>query len=324
MQIDPAILQKCWFLAGPTACGKTAVSLVAGDMLARQGVTQGIEIVALDSMSLYREMDIGTAKATAEERQSVPHHLVDVIDPHEEYSLAQYVEAAEVSCKGILNRDRTPLFVGGTGLYLRGTLRGVFDGPPADWEYRQHLQNEANAQGVGHLHECLREIDPKSAATLHPNDGRRIIRALEVYHVTGRPISEQQQQKPLSKDTRPRNVFWLEPPRDWLYDRINRRVDTMIDSGLIDEVRRLLQADLPMSRTARQALGYKEVIDHLEQGIPISDTIDQVKTRTRQFAKRQHTWFRNLEECHSIEVCAGDSPERIAEAMIARSTAFRD
>lgn len=310
MQIEPDILRECWFLAGPTACGKTEASLLLAERL-------NAEIIALDSMSLYRGMDIGTAKASVEEQARVPHHLIDIINPDEDYSLAEYAEAARRVCIDIIERGKVPLFVGGTGLYLRGILRGVFEGPPADWEFRNKLAAEAEQNGLQWLHEELRKIDPASAKQLHPNDQRRVIRALEVFHVTGQPLSEMQQQEPLPEGERPEHVYWLSPPRDWLYERINRRVELMIAEGLVDEAKRLLASDHPPARTARQALGYAEVIGYLEgNGGTLSDAVQTIKTRTRQFAKRQHTWFRNLVECQAVELTGTESPPDIVTALL--------
>ncbi|MFQ5735226.1 MAG: tRNA (adenosine(37)-N6)-dimethylallyltransferase MiaA [Planctomycetaceae bacterium] len=308
MKLPIDILQRCRFLAGPTASGKTEIALLLADRL-------GAEIVSLDSMALYRGMDVGTAKPSAEQRARVPHHLIDVIDPHEEYSVAEYLAAVETACREILLRGRTPLFVGGTGLYLRSVLRGVFAGPSADWVFRRQLVAEAESQGPAFLHEKLQRTDPDAAANLHPRDQRRIIRALEVYHVTGRRLSEQQQHPPLPEDLRPRNVYWLNPPRSWLHARINCRVEQMISAGLVDEVRRLLQGDPPMGRTARQALGYKEMIDHLAGGRSLEKTIARIQVRTRQFAKRQCTWFRNLEECRSIDVTGDECADELAAGI---------
>ncbi len=310
MQFEIDILQKCWFLAGPTVCGKSELGV-------RLAVRLNAEIVSLDSMALYRGMDIGTAKPSLEMRNSVPHHLIDVIDPHEEFSVAEYAEAARAACGAILSRGRVPLFVGGTGLYLRSILRGVFEGPPADWDYRRELEQQVVGREPGLLHERLREVDADSARSIHPNDLRRVIRALEVHHLTGRTLSEQQQQHTLPEEQRPRHVYWLSPDRDWLYDRINRRVEDMIDGGLAQEVHKLLRSGKPMSRTARQALGYKEVIDHLEDKASMEETIDRIQTRTRQFAKRQHTWFRNLEECHAIELSPDENANALCDRLLA-------
>lgn len=309
MTLPTDILLRCFVLAGPTACGKSATGLVLAERL-------DAEIVSLDSMQLYRGMDIGTAKPSPEDRRRVPHHLIDVLEPHEEYSLADYLRAAEAACRDILARGRTPLFVGGTGLYLRGLLRGVFEGPPADWEFRRLLEREAAEHESDYLHEKLQEVDPASAARLHPHDTRRLIRALEVHHLTGRPLSEQQEHGPRPPEDRPQHVYWLAPPRDWLYARINDRVDRMVEAGLVEEVRGLLSAEKPLSRTARQALGYKEIIDCLEENGSLAEAVERIKTRTRQFAKRQHTWFRNLEECRAVEMTGAETPRELAERVL--------
>lgn len=310
MHLPLDVLTRCWILAGPTAVGKSAVALELAEQL-------GAEIVALDSMTVYRGMNIGTAKPSAEDQRRVPHHLLDVIDPHEEYSLAEYLTAADAACTDIVSRGRIPLFVGGTGLYLRGVLRGLFEGPPADWEIRHRLEEVEKLEGSGALHRRLQSVDPEAAAWLHANDVRRIIRALEVLELTGIPLSVQQQQASLPPDQRPRHVFWLEPPRDWLHACINQRVIAMFDAGLVDEVQRLLDLPKGLGRTATQALGYKEVLDHLAGRITLEATIETLQTRTRQFAKRQHTWFRNLPECHAVPIAGSESPGEIAANLYA-------
>jgi tRNA dimethylallyltransferase len=310
MQFDHTILKRCWFLAGPTASGKTAVGCELAERL-------GAEIVSLDSMSLYRGMNIGTAKPDGAARARVPHHLIDLLDPHEEYSLAQFVRSAESTSREIIERGHVPLFVGGTGLYLRGLLRGVFEGPAADWGLRRELELFAEREGCLALHARLGRIDPALAARLPPADLRRVIRGIEVYELTGLPLSVQQREAPLPETERPRHVYWLRPPRAWLYERIDRRVDEMFRSGLVREVEELLAGARAPGKTARQALGYKEVIGHLEGGLPIEETIALIKTRTRQFAKRQHTWFRNLEECTAIEISGAETPAEISERLFA-------
>lgn len=308
MQWDLELLRRCWFLAGPTASGKSA----AGLELARR---LSAEIISLDSMAIYRGMDIGTAKPSPAERREIPHHLMDVIDPHEEYSLADYVAASEEAARGIMGRGKAVLFVGGTGLYLRGVLRGVFDGPSADWDFRRELEAAAK-ESDDYLHQRLKAVDPIAAEKLHPRDHRRLIRAIEVHHVTGQPLSAQHRHGPLPEADRPQNVFWIHPAREWLYDRINRRVEDMLEQGLVSEVERLLAGPSPLSRTARQGLGYKEVIDHLEGRTSFEEMVDFIKRRTRQFAKRQHTWFRNLEECRAINIQGTETPAQLAERIL--------
>lgn len=311
MQIDPAILKRCWFLAGPTAAGKTSAGIALAERI-------GAEIIALDSMTLYRGMDIGTAKPTADERAQVPHHLLDVFDPSEECSVAEYVARADVACREILARGRTPLFVGGTGLYLRAVLRGIFEGPPADWAFRHLLEIECAQTGVHALHARLKEVDPSTASRLPSADVRRVIRALEIHHLTGTPASQLQQQAPLPAEQRPPHVYWLHPPRRWLHERVNQRVDQMFAVGLVEEVQALAAASRGLSRTAQQALGYKEVLDHLAGRSTLAEAIDTLKRRTRQFAKRQHTWFRNLVECREVPIAGGESPAEVAELVLAR------
>ena len=315
MRFANDLLRRCWFLAGPTACGKSDVALVFADRLkAERGVA--LEIVSLDSMTLYRRMNIGTAKPSADARLKVPHHLFDILEPSQEFSVAEYLVEAQQVCREIVARGGTPLFVGGTGLYLRSLLRGVFEGPPANDEIRQRLETEAARDGAGSLHRRLQQLDPMTAERLHANDLRRVVRALEVIELTGQPLSAQHREEPLSLDQRPSNVMWLSPPRDWLYDRINRRVAAMLDSGWLDEVRGLLAEQQPMSLTASQALGYKELIEHLRGERSLSEAIGLIQTRTRQFAKRQHTWFRNLEECRPLAITGDESPSEIAARFV--------
>ena len=308
--IPPDVLRRCLVLAGPTACGKTGLSLEWSE------VTGG-EIVAMDSMSLYRGMDIGTAKATAAERARTPHHLLDILDPHQDFSLADYVSTAAKACRQIIDNGRVPLFVGGTGLYLRGILRGVFDGPPADWTIRERLEADAAKQPEGWLLAELEKVDPDTAARLHAHDTRRLVRALEVFELTGQPLSAQQAEGPADNDARPQQVTWLSPPREWLYERINRRVDHMLADGLVEEVRGLLDSEPPPGRTARQALGYKEIIDHLEGRASLEEAVDTIKRHTRRFARKQTTWFRNVEECQEMESHGTERPGELVERLAA-------
>ena len=312
--LSPALLSRCWFLAGPTASGKTAVSVELSGRL-------NAEVVALDSMSLYRGMDVGTAKPDRATRERVPHHLIDILEPHEEYSLAEYLQAAEQCCQAIVDRGRVPLFVGGTGLYLRTVLRGLFVGPAANWELRHAWEEEARVHGAEALHAKLAAVDAVTAARLHPNDVRRVIRALEVYEITGRTLSEQQQEGP--RPERPQNVYWLEPDRACLHVRIETRVRQMLDEGWLDEVRKLAAATQPLSRTAGQAVGYRELLEYLAGRLSYEVAVRQTVEHTRQFAKRQYTWFRNLEECTAVPVTAKDTPAMIADRILLQSQQSR-
>ena len=294
-------LADSWFLTGPTAAGKTALVLELAERL-------GAEILSMDSMAVYRGLDIGTAKPTLDDRRRVPHWLIDLVEPDEEFSLAQYLAAAEQAAAEVRSRGRQPLFVGGTPLYLKALLRGIFQGPPADWDFRRRLLAETEDRGQAWLHQRLAEVDPAAARRLHPRDVRRVIRALEVFEKTGQPISEWQRQFDRARPAEACRVLVLDWPRDELYARIDRRVEAMLSSGIVAEVSGLLAAGKTFGRTARQALGYREVLEHLEGRRELGETIELVKTRTRQFAKRQLTWFRSLSECRWIPMSATASP----------------
>lgn len=310
--ITSPLAADCWYLTGPTASGKTRT----GIELARR---IDAEIISLDSMAVYRDMDIGTAKPTADERQAVPHHLVDIRDPDETFSAAEYIETANATIQAIQARGKQVLFVGGTPMYLKTLLRGLFEGPPADWDFRREVEKEIDAVGIEALHQRLEQIDPLTAARLHPNDRRRIIRALEVYRLTGRPISHQQTHFDEGRPADRCRVFALAWPRPTLHQRIAARVDRMFAAGWIDEVRRLLD-QYELSRTATQAVGYREIIEHVRGDYDQARTIERVKTRTRQFAKRQETWFRSLSECRRIEMTDNFDPSATA-AVIAAAVA---
>jgi len=301
-------LNDCWFLTGPTASGKSSVGV-------ELAICLEAEIVSMDSMALYRGMDIGTAKPSLEQRRRVPHHLLDIIEPHEQYSLAQYVAAAHRVVENVRNRGRQVLFVGGTPLYLKALLRGMFQGPPADPEFRGRLAEEERRLGPGYLHRRLAAVDPVAAQRLHPNDHRRLIRALEVFAKTGRPISHYQRQFAEMPRTNCL-VFVLDWPRRELYRRIDQRVETMFQAGLVNEVRRLASGPLPLSPTARQALGYREVLAYLSGQYDLATAITLVKTHTRQFAKRQGTWFRSLAESRFVPVTDPLDPREVAHRIM--------
>jgi tRNA dimethylallyltransferase len=301
-----SLVSHAWFLTGPTAVGKTAVGLTLAEKI-------GAEIVSMDSMAVYKGLDIGTAKPTAEQRTRVRHHLIDIVPPNEEFSLAQYVDAAQAVTEEIRSRGRQVLFVGGTPLYLKGLLRGIFEGPPADWQFRLSLRRESESNEPGWLHGQLKTVDPTAAARLHVNDTRRIIRALEVFEKTGHPISELQQQFELGLPANACRVFVIDRPKAELQARIDQRVEAMFAAGLAAEVRRLLADPRDLGKTARQAVGYAEVIDYFEAKQDLAATVELVKIHTRQLAKRQATWFRSLSECRFVDVQGDTSPEWVAE-----------
>lgn len=296
--------RDCWYLTGPTASGKTAVGI-------ELALELEAEIISLDSMSVYREMNIGTAKPTRAQRDRVPHHLLDIVAPDKDYSLSQYMRDAHRVVDEIRSRGHDALFVGGTPLYLKSLLRGLYPGPPADWDFRQKIEAELNDVGIEALHARLQQVDPLAAAKLHPNDKRRIIRALEVYKQTGQPLSHEQIHFDEIPDGQCK-VFALSRSRPELHGRIEARVEQMFQSGLVEEVQELLRKYGGLGRTASQAVGYREVIAHLQEGGSLAETIDQVKARTRQFARRQETWFRGLGECERIDMAGEDSPKSTA------------
>ena len=306
---NSATALDCWFLTGATAVGKTEIGLVLAEKL-------NAEIISLDSMTIYRGMDIGTAKPSAEQQSRVPHHLIDVVEPSEEYSIDCYLHAAHQKIVEIKQCGREVLFVGGTPLYLKALLRGLESGPPADWELREKIEAEVAEIGNQALYERLERLDPVAASQIHPNDTRRLIRAVEVFRSTGEPISHHQlhfEQETKAEDCR---VFVLQRPREEQYERINQRVDAMVESGLIEEVQRLTSDGKQLGRTASQAVGYREAIEHLEGG-SLEEISTKIKTRTRRFAKRQGTWFRSLSECRFVEIAGEVDAQEAADQIIA-------
>jgi tRNA dimethylallyltransferase len=299
----PPPFHNALVLTGPTGSGKTQLGIELAQRL-------GAEIISMDSMALYRRMDIGTAKPTPAERAIVPHHLIDVLDPWQSGSVAWWLDQAKRLTLDIESRCKQVLFVGGTPLYLKALISGLFDGPPADDAIRQRLTLEAETAGPEALHARLAAVDPITAQRLHPNDVRRMIRALEVYELTGKPLSAWQTQwqpkkegtsyLPQGTPAMDTTILYLDLPRDLLYERINRRVAAMFAAGLVEEVRQLRGLERPLSLEASQALGYKEIFALLDGTITPDEAIAQVQMRSRNYAKRQIAWFRHLPECRAV------------------------
>ncbi len=281
-------------ICGPTASGKTALSVALAKKL-------HTEIISADSMQLYRYMDIGTAKPTIEERQGIRHHLFDVCEPGEAFSVARYVELADAAAQDILSRNMIPVVVGGTGLYMDALIEcSTFSGDETDLSVRKKYEIMAREQGNEAVHACLAEVDPKSAERLHPNNLKRVIRALEVYEQTGMTIGEMNR---LHKRPEPKyqaiKLGLCPKDRQTLYHRIDSRVDDMIRDGLIDETRYLWENGL-LAGTAAQAIGYKELLGYLEGSETLESCIELLKRRSRNYAKRQLTWLKRDDSIHWI------------------------
>jgi len=288
---------KLTAIVGPTAVGKTALAVA---MAARVGG----EIVSADSRQVYRQMDIGTAKPTAAERAAAPHHLIDIVDPDEEFSLATYQELALAAIDDIAARGRVPLLVGGTGQYLAALLEGwQIPRVPPQPELRAALEREAAERGAEALHARLAAVDPVAAARIPPANLRRVIRALEVHAVTGRPISDQQTRVPPPFAVR---TIWLTRPRDELYARADARVDAMVAAGLADEVAGLLRRGYGWELPAMSSLGYAQLRPYLEGAASLADCVERLKFDTHAFIRRQGAWFRRLP---GLEVWTPDHPE---------------
>ena len=276
---------KAMCVAGPTASGKSALGMALAEAL------RG-EIVCMDSMQVYKRMDIGTAKPTREERSRIPHHLVDILEPWEPYTVARYAQDARRAIEGILERGNVPVLVGGTGFYLRALTHGLnLGGVRSDPDVRRQLKAmAADAEGKRKLHDRLRAVDPVSAERLHENDVTRVSRALEVYELTGIPLSKQEQ--PVFESPFDFCILGTAMERGALYARINARADEMMRLGLLNEVKALLDGGVPPQAQAMQGIGYKELVSVMTEKRPLSDAVSEVKRNSRRYAKRQLTWFR--------------------------------
>lgn len=278
-----SLFDHCLILTGPTGSGKSSLAVMLAERC-------GGEIISMDSMALYRGMDIGTAKPGEDVLMRVPHHLVNVLDPWEGASVAWWLAEAAQAVEQIVQRGRLPIIVGGTPLYLKALVCGLFQGPLVEASLRAKLE----AQTTAELHSQLLEVDPSSAERIHRNDHKRLVRAMEVFLQTGRPLSSLQQQFDMSPRPRPFPILCIDRPRTELYDRINHRVDEMVAEGWVTEVKSLLELPYPLSREAAQAAGYAELISHIRGERSLASAVDAIKTRTRQLAKRQLTWFRHF------------------------------
>ena len=281
-------------LTGPTAAGKTELSIKLAEAV-------GGEIISADSMQVYKKMNIGTAKIMPEEMDGIPHYLVDELEPDEEFHVVRFQQMAKRAAEKIYEKGKIPIVVGGTGFYIQALLYDIdFSEEDADRGYRDRLKKLAEEKGNGYLHRMLAEVDPESAQAVHENNIKRVIRALEFYEKTGTKISMHNEQE-RTKESRYNFVYFvLTHERKILYDRINQRVDRMIEAGLIDEVRQLACEGYTKDMVSMQGIGYKEVFDYLEGKQDLAETAERIKKDTRHFAKRQLTWFRRGKEVTMI------------------------
>lgn len=297
-------------ITGPTAVGKTDLSLD----LAR--AVQG-EIISADSMQVYKHMDIGSAKIMPEEMQGIPHHLIDVIEPEEEFHVVKFQEMAKEAMEGIYARGHIPVITGGTGFYIQALVRDIdFTETGGDEAYRQELEELAKTQGAEVLHEMLAKVDPVSAVEIHANNVKRVIRALEYYHFTGEPISVHNAAQRQKASPYQFVCFVLNRDRAELYRRIDRRVDIMLEQGLLEEVKKLADMGYTKDMVSMQGLGYKELLAYLDGELSYEEAVYILKRDTRHFAKRQLTWFKREADVNWVNVDDGRTREQILEDML--------
>lgn len=297
-------------IAGPTASGKTALAVALAEKL-------NGEVVSCDSMQIYKGMDIGTAKPTKDEMRGIPHHMLDVADPREDFSVSRYCEMATPIVDDIITRGKVAIIAGGTGLYMDALIRGNSFAPYPSTGMREKLEAQADVEGMETMYELLRSIDPDCAAKLHLSDRKRILRALEVYYETGETITAHNLR---TQQIPPRYTpiwFALEDAlRSDLYDRIDKRVEIMLADGLLDEIRQLLDSGIPSKSTAMQAIGYKEFVDYMRGRCCLEEAVKQVQQSSRHYAKRQLTWFRRNPAIHWLRRQKGDGTNEILSAAL--------
>lgn len=304
--------KKMIILAGPTAVGKTALSIALAKRI-------GGEIISADSMQVYKYMDVGSAKISKEEMQGIPHHLIDVLMPEDEFNVCRFQKMAKEALAGIYERGRVPIVAGGTGFYIQALLYDIDFSAEEDHSLvRERLEETVRKCGSEYLHEYLKQVDPASADTIHPNNIKRIIRALEFYELNGYPISEHNQKERQKKAAYDYCYFVLNDCRDALYRKIDERVDTMIAHGLVKEVQMLKEMGYHRNMVSMQGLGYKEILAYLDGECSLEEAIYLIKRDTRHFAKRQLTWFRREKNIIWIDKSAFDYDEqKMIDYMIA-------
>jgi len=295
-------------ILGVTGSGK-------GRLAFRLAKSLGAEIISIDSMKVYRRMDIGTAKPPKEARAALKYHLIDVVEPSDSFSVGTFLELAYKAIKQINSRKKPIIAVGGTALYIKALLYGLFEGPGTNEQIRAELRARAQAEGLAQLYRELTKIDPVAADRISPNDSKRIIRALEVYTITGKPISSLQRQFNAEKPVHDWTIIGLRREKPDANSRINNRVKKMIAAGLVDEVKSLLSEQKPLSPQARCAIGYAEIIDHLSGQIGLENATELIKKNTRRLAKNQRTWFKTFKNIHWLDI----EPEEPLERTLDRT-----
>ncbi len=298
-------------LLGPTAVGKSRIGLYLAQAL-------GTEILTADSRQVYRGMDIGTEKPDSADRQAVSHRLIDMVAPDEHFNVGIYRRLALKEITRVQKSGHLPLVVGGTGLYIRALIRGLWDGPPADWKVRGDLMEEARLQGSLHLHTRLARVDPELAKRLHPHDTIKIIRGLEVYHITGKPLSGIHRSHGFQERSFSPLLIGLHRERQVLYQRIHDRIDSEISRGLVEETEQLLQQGYGRHLSSMKGLGYRQISGYLAGEYDFDEAIQRLKRDTRHFAKRQMTWFRKEAGIEWLTVEESHSPQKIAEDILNR------
>ena len=297
-------------ISGPTAAGKTDLSVSLAKLI-------NGEIISADSMQVYKGFDIGTAKTTSEEMSGIKHYLIDELEPDEEFNIFEFKTRAEKYINEIVSKGKIPVIVGGTGFYIQSVIYDVnFSEEGADRSYRKQLEHTAVEKGPGYLHDMLKSIDPSSAEAIHANNVKRVIRALEYHHETGQMISEHNQEQRAKGSDYNFAYFVLNRERSVIYDRINRRVDKMIEDGLIDEVQKLIASGVSPDSLAMQGLGYKEIYAYLDGRLSLEDAISLLKQSTRHFAKRQITWFKRERDVIWLNYEDFNSRQEMLDAMI--------
>ena len=291
-------------ILGVTASGKGRLAFDLAERL-------DAEIISIDSMKVYRRMDIGTAKPPREARERVKYHLIDVVEPSEAFSVGKFLDLAYDTMEQIKGRKKRIIAVGGTALYIKALLYGLFEGPGSDKQIRAQLQAEAEKQGLEELYRQLTEIDLVTAERIGRRDRKRIIRALEVYKITGKPISSLQQQFDAEKPLHDWTIIGLRREKSVENSRINQRAKKIIEAGLVDEVKGLLAEEKPLSQQARCAIGYAEIIDYLNGKMSLEDATELIKKNTRRFAKNQRTWFKTFKNVHWLDISPDEQPGKI-------------